>query len=105
LIYYYTVNKWELFDRDKDPDEMESLFERSGYKVHPNYESIVPDLVNQLKELRARYKDDTGLPAKMWPTSIVIHISAGPAGIGNPMLRQRWGERSRHLYTAWNGTS
>ena len=26
LISYYTVNEWELFDLEKDPDEMESFF-------------------------------------------------------------------------------
>ena len=68
LIYYYTVNEWELFDLEKDPDEMENLFEWSGFRVHPGYEAILPDLVNQLKDLRAKYKDDTGAPVKMWPT-------------------------------------
>jgi arylsulfatase A-like enzyme len=68
LIYYYTVNEWELFDLEKDPDEMENLMEWSGFRVHPGYEAILPDLVNQLKDLRAKYKDDTGAPVKMWPT-------------------------------------
>ena len=68
LIHYYTVNEWELFDLEKDPDEMENLFEWSGYSVHPGYETIVPDLVNQLKDLRAKYKDTTGAPVRMWPT-------------------------------------
>lgn len=68
LIYYYTVNEWELFDLAKDPDEMESLFEWSGYRVHPDYEAVVPDLVSQLRKLREQYRDDTGAPAKMWPT-------------------------------------
>ncbi|HWA93982.1 MAG TPA: sulfatase [Terracidiphilus sp.] len=69
LISYYTVNEWELFDLEKDPDEMENLFEWEGYKVHPEYESIVPGLVSQLKELREKYKDTTGAPVKLWPTS------------------------------------
>jgi arylsulfatase A-like enzyme len=69
LIYYYTVNEWELFDLEKDPDEMESLFDWGGYKVHPGYEAVVPGLVSQLKELRARYKDTTGEPVTIWPTS------------------------------------
>ncbi len=69
LISYYTVNEWELFDLEKDPDEMESLFEWSGYKVHPGYESIAEDLVGQLKALRDKYKDTTGSPVKLWPTS------------------------------------
>lgn len=69
LISYYTVNEWELFDLAKDPDEMESLFEWSGYKVHPAYQSIADDLVGQLKQLRDKYKDTTGKPVKLWPAS------------------------------------
>ncbi len=68
LISYYTVNEWELFDLEKDPDEMENLFEWSGYKVHPAYQSIADDLVGQLKGLREKYKDTTGSPVKLWPT-------------------------------------
>ena len=69
LISYYTVNEWELFDLEKDPDEMENLFEWSGYKVHPAYESTALDLVGQLKQLREKFKDTTGEPVKLWPTS------------------------------------
>jgi arylsulfatase A-like enzyme len=69
LISYYTVNQWELFDLEKDPDEMENLFEWSGYKVHPAYESVANDLVSQLKQIREKYKDTTGAPVKLWATS------------------------------------
>ena len=69
LISYYTVNEWELFDLEKDPDEMENLFEWAGYKVHPAYEAVANDLVQQLKQLREKYKDTTGNPVKLWPTS------------------------------------
>lgn len=54
--------------RKKDPDEMENLFEWSGFKVHPGYGAIVPDLVDQLQELRTKYKDTAGAPVKLWPT-------------------------------------
>ena len=69
LISYYTVNEWELFDLEKDPAEMENLFEWSGYKVNPAYEPVVNDLVGKLKQLRKQYKDTTGKPVKLWPTS------------------------------------
>ena len=69
LISYYTVNQWELFDLEKDPDEMENLFEWNGYRVHPDYQAVADDLVSQLKALRARYKDNTGSPVRLWPTS------------------------------------
>ena len=69
LISYYTVNEWELFDLEKDPAEMENLFEWSGYKVNPAYEPVVNDLVGKLKQLRKQYKDATGKPVKLWPAS------------------------------------
>lgn len=68
LISYYTINEWELFDLQKDPDEMESLFDWSGYKVNPEYVSVVPGLVDELKRLRSHYKDTTGKPVRLWPT-------------------------------------
>jgi len=69
LIYYYTINEWELFDLEKDPDEMENLYEWSGYKVHPDYKDVAKDLVGRLKKLRKKYKDDTGKPVKVYPVS------------------------------------
>lgn len=66
LIYYDAVNEWELFDLERDPDEMESLMEWSGYKVHPEYEAVLPGLVSELKGLRQQYHDTTGYPVKMW---------------------------------------
>lgn len=66
LIYYYTVNEWELFDLEKDPDEMESLYEWSGYKVHPGYEAIAGSLVEELRQLRTQFLDTTGGPLRVW---------------------------------------
>jgi len=67
LIYYYTVNEWELFDLQKDPDEMENLLVMEGMDVKPGYEDVLKDLLAQLTELRKKYKDDTGNPVKFWP--------------------------------------
>jgi arylsulfatase A-like enzyme len=69
LISYYTVNEWELFDLEKDPDEMESLFAWGGNKVHPGYEAVANDLVGQLKQMREKYKDTTGIPVRTWAAS------------------------------------
>jgi arylsulfatase A-like enzyme len=69
LINYYTANEWELFDLERDPDEMESLFKWDGYAVHPGYDKIAHDLVKELKQLRKKYKDNTGQLVRLWPTS------------------------------------
>lgn len=66
LINYYTVNQWELFDLDRDPDEMDSLFSERGMEVNPQYEDSLKNLLTELKELRKLYKDDTGNPVKFW---------------------------------------
>jgi len=65
LISYYDRNEWELFDLEKDPDEMENLFVDNGRKVQPGYEAILQDLVEQLKATRERYKDMTGRPVNL----------------------------------------
>ncbi len=65
LISYYDRNEWELFDLEKDPDEMENLFIDNGRKVQPGYEAIAQDLVNRLKTIRERYKDTTGRPVNL----------------------------------------
>jgi arylsulfatase A-like enzyme len=69
LISYYSANEWELFDLEKDPDEMESLFKWDGYAVHPGYEKVAHNLVKELKQLRNKYNDNTGKPVRLWPTS------------------------------------
>lgn len=65
LISYYTTNQWELFDLEKDPDEMENLFIDNNRHIQAGYEEIVPQLVSQLKQLREKYKDTTGFPVRL----------------------------------------
>ncbi len=67
LISYYTINEWELFDMLKDPDEMDNLLLMEGMKITPGYEDVVKDLVEKLKDIRSKYKDETGEPVKFWP--------------------------------------
>ncbi len=67
LIDYYTINEWDFFDRKYDPDEMNSLFVMGGYKTNPNYKDVAPKLVDELAQLRKKYKDTTGRPVKFWP--------------------------------------
>jgi len=67
LIHYYNRNEWEMFDLERDPDEMDSLFVENEMRVRPGYEDIARQLVAQLKARREFYKDNTGLPVIMWP--------------------------------------
>ena len=69
LISYYNINEWELFDLEKDPDEMESLCIGGAYRLQPGYETVAENLVNQLRELREFYRDHTGLPVIAMPVN------------------------------------
>jgi arylsulfatase A-like enzyme len=53
--FYFDVHEWELYDRNKDPQEMKNVFE------DPDYADIVAKLKVQLTELRVKYKDTEDL--------------------------------------------
>jgi hypothetical protein len=53
--FYYDVDEWELYDRLKDPQEMNNVFD------DPAYEKIVAKLKTELAELRLKYKDSREL--------------------------------------------
>jgi arylsulfatase A-like enzyme len=51
LIYFYTVNEWELYDLKKDPQEQKNL-------IHlPGYQAIISRLKTTITELRNQYDD------------------------------------------------
>jgi len=53
--YYYDVDEWELYDRQKDPMEMKNVYE------DPAYAEVVKDLKARLSALRVKYKDSPEL--------------------------------------------
>jgi arylsulfatase A-like enzyme len=66
LIYYYTINQWELFDLQKDPDEMDNLFLKGGMEIKPGYKEVFKELLPELIRFRKYYKDNTGDPVRVW---------------------------------------
>ncbi|NOG55826.1 MAG: sulfatase [Planctomycetes bacterium] len=52
LIRYYELDEWELFDLEKDPDELTSVYD------DPGYEDVVNVLTEELYRLQKYYKDD-----------------------------------------------
>ncbi len=53
--FYYDVDEWELYDRKKDPKEMNNVYE------DPVYAETVAKLKNDLEELRSKYRDSKEL--------------------------------------------
>lgn len=56
--FYYDVNEWELYDRQKDPQEMKNVYD------DPAYAEVVAELHQQLSDLRLQYKDSPELDQK-----------------------------------------
>jgi arylsulfatase A-like enzyme len=61
LIHYYDRNEWELFDLNKDPNEMKSVIDEADYAT------IRESLTAQMTALQTKYQDTdpTGPPPKM----------------------------------------
>ena len=56
--FYYDVDEWELYDRKKDPQELNNVIN------DPAYAEIVEDLKQKLAELRVKYQDSKELDQK-----------------------------------------
>ena len=50
LIHYYQKGEWELFDVEKDPNELNNVYD------NPEYASIVNSLNRELNQLRKQYQ-------------------------------------------------
>ena len=53
--FYYNVDKWELYDREKDPTQMNNIIE------DPAYEETITRLKKELKDLMVHYDNDLTL--------------------------------------------
>lgn len=58
LIYFYTVNEWELYDLKTDPDEQQNLIS------NPAYQKIKEQMKLELLKLRKQY-DDTEVAGEL----------------------------------------
>jgi arylsulfatase A-like enzyme len=52
LAHYYETDEWELFDLQKDPREMRSVF------ADPAYAPVVRELKEELARLRRQFRDE-----------------------------------------------
>ena len=80
LIYFYSIDEWELYDLEKDPDELKNLYADAGYA------EVVGTLKAKLKELRLKYQ----VPEDTRPANVLGSNRPKPAnGRQNPGQRRR----------------
>lgn len=58
IHFYYDIDKWELFDLEKDPSEMINVYN------DPEYVKVRATMHQKLEELRKKYKDSDELDRK-----------------------------------------
>ncbi len=60
LVYYYPIDEWELFDLQKDPDELTSVYDDEAYQ------DVVTRLKAELSRLRKEYQVES-FQEPAWP--------------------------------------
>lgn len=55
IHFYYDVDEWELYDRKKDPKEINNVIN------DPEYATVVAEMKQKLQETREKYKDSETL--------------------------------------------
>ncbi|WP_294958570.1 sulfatase [uncultured Flavobacterium sp.] len=53
--FYYDIDFWELYDREKDPNELHNVYN------DPAYKDVAETMKKKLQELRKKYKDSEKL--------------------------------------------
>ena len=53
--FYYNIDVWELYDLEKDPDQMNNIYDQS------DFENVVNELKVKLKSLMIKFEDDKSL--------------------------------------------
>jgi arylsulfatase A-like enzyme len=53
--FYYNIDVWELYDLEKDPEQINNLID------DPAYAEVISELKNELKDLQEQYENDLSL--------------------------------------------
>ncbi len=62
IHFYYDIDEWEMYDLEKDPHEMNSVYN------DPEYAEVRKDLHERLKKIREKYGDSDELTRSFLPT-------------------------------------
>ena len=66
IHFYYSMDEWELYDLDVDPNEINNLYGKFKYN------KLVKFLKKKLKKLQIQYNDDMSLDEMRAMTDVVV---------------------------------
>lgn len=70
IHFYYDVDEWELYDLEKDPDELNNLYGQEDYEV------IQANLHERLTQLRIQYQDTSDIQNQLWIEQDIERLKA-----------------------------
>jgi len=65
MHFYYTMDEWELYDLETDPNEMNNIYSQASPE-------LIDNLKKELQQLRKEYKDDGSIEEMKRMTDTVI---------------------------------
>ena len=65
MHFYYSMDEWELYDLEADPNEMNNIYSEAP-------KELIEELKKELNVLRKEYKDDGSLEQMRRMTDTVI---------------------------------
>ncbi|MCB9218190.1 MAG: sulfatase [Ignavibacteriales bacterium] len=98
IHFYYDIDAWELYDLEKDPHEINNIYNNN------EYQNIIVELKSELQKLREKY-DDTD-ETKYLPKG---NIKVDHKGIGatvifeHPYASKYSGNNPNALFDGWRG--
>lgn len=70
IHFYYDVDEWELYDLEKDPEELNNVYNNPEYKV------VQQEMHKRLDELRIQYKDNSDSLNQQWIESDIKRLKS-----------------------------
>ena len=70
IHFYYDIDEWELYDLEKDPEELNNVYDNLEYKV------VQQEMHKRLDELRIQYKDNSDSLNQQWIESDINRLKS-----------------------------
>jgi len=98
IHFYYDIDAWEMYDLEKDPNEINNVYD------NPVYQDIIADLKIELQKLREKYRD-TDITKYLPKKNVQVnHLGIGASvKFEHPYSPKYSGGNQNALVDGWRG--